>query len=163
MPCHPTSLTTLDFQAKRVEHNWSPTLQTLEGHSGWVRSVVFSRKLASGSGDCTVRVWDVATGQVEHTLEAHSGSVSSFVFSRDGSKPDSCQPETIHHHVESRSFYSVDKSGYWVTQNGLRILNLPIDHWPDCMATKGSNLAIGNTTGRVTIITFYSDVKTLTV
>jgi WD40 repeat protein len=72
-----------------VEQNWNPTLQTLEGHSGWVNSVVFSpdgSKLASGSHDHTVRVWDVATGQVKHTLKGHSGLVNSVAFSRDGSK-----------------------------------------------------------------------------
>lgn len=50
---------------------------------------MFSRdrsKLASGSDDYTVRVWDVATRQVEHTLEGHSGWVNSVVFSHDGSK-----------------------------------------------------------------------------
>src|SRR5438046_1880625 len=72
-----------------VEQNWSPNLQILEGHSDWVMSVVFSpdgSKLASGSDDRTVRVWAVATGQVERTLEGHSDSVMSVVFSPDGSK-----------------------------------------------------------------------------
>jgi WD40 repeat protein len=114
--------------------------------------------MESGSDDGTVRVWDVATGQVEHKLEGHSSLVNSGVLFRDWGEPDSWQTETVRHHVESRSFYLVDKSGYWVTQNGSRILSLPVDHRPHCMATKGSNLAIGRSTGRVTIITFYSDV-----
>jgi hypothetical protein len=54
----------------------------------------------------------------------------------------------------------VDESRYWVTQNGSRILNLPVDHRPGRIAAKGSNLATGSSAGRVTIITFYSDVKT---
>src|SRR5450756_2492560 len=33
-----------------------------------------------------IRVWDVATGQVEHTLEGHSDWVRSVVFSPDGGK-----------------------------------------------------------------------------
>jgi WD40 repeat protein len=43
-------------------------------------------KLASVSGDQTVRLWNVGTGQVEQTLEGHSDPVSSVAFSADGSK-----------------------------------------------------------------------------
>jgi WD40 repeat protein len=136
--------------------------RTLEGHSNWVRSVVFSpngSKLASGSADGTVQVWDVATGQVERTLEGNSEWVKSVVFSPDGSKPDSGQPAKTRHRVEPRSFYSVDKSNLWVTQDGSRILYLPPDHRPGCIATEGSTIAIGARSGRVTIMTFCSDVK----
>ena len=72
-----------------VEQDRSPTLQILKGHSGSVWSVVFSRdgsRLASGLGDCTVRVWDVASGQVEHTLKGYLGLVDSVMFSCDRSK-----------------------------------------------------------------------------
>jgi WD40 repeat protein len=73
----------------QVPDEWNACIQTLEGHSGSVHSVVFSRdgsRLASGSGDKTVRVWDVQTGQCQHTLEGHSDGVGSVVFSRDGSR-----------------------------------------------------------------------------
>ena len=42
-------------------------LQTLEGHSWYVNSVSFSpdgTKIASGSDDETVKVWDVTSGSV---------------------------------------------------------------------------------------------------
>jgi len=51
--------------------------------------VVFSRdgsKLASGSHDRTMRIWNVTTGKVEQMLEGHSDPVMSVAFSRDGSK-----------------------------------------------------------------------------
>jgi WD40 repeat protein len=75
------------YRGPKVEENWSPELQTLEGHSRWVESVAFSpdgRLLASGSDDETIKLWDPATGALKHTLEGHSGSVASVAFSPDG-------------------------------------------------------------------------------
>jgi WD40 repeat protein len=40
--------------------------------------------LASGSGDQTVRLWDVKTGQARATLEGFAKSVTSVAFSGDG-------------------------------------------------------------------------------
>ena len=68
---------------------WNACTYTLEGHSRWVNSVVFSpdgSRVASGSGDKTIRVWDVQTGQCQHTLEGHSEGVNNVVFSPDGSR-----------------------------------------------------------------------------
>ena len=73
----------------RVERDWNACLQTLEGHSDWVTSVVFSmdsQRLASGSWDNTVRIWDLATGKHLQTLEGHSDGVSSVVFSADSQR-----------------------------------------------------------------------------
>ena len=49
-----------------------------------LRSVRNGRTLASGSSDATIRLWDVATGTVQHTLTGHTNNVQNVVFSPDG-------------------------------------------------------------------------------
>ncbi|MEG4857213.1 WD40 repeat domain-containing protein [Microcoleus sp. K1-B6] len=59
----------------------------LEGHSNWVNGVSFSpdgKTLASGSGDNTIKLWNVDTGQVISTIEAHNSPITSVSFSPDG-------------------------------------------------------------------------------
>ncbi|KAF5969187.1 hypothetical protein FCOIX_11014 [Fusarium coicis] len=73
----------------KVEENWDACLLTLEGHSGDVNSVVFSyesKKVASGSFNKTIRIWDAETGKCEQLLEGHSREVNSVVFSHDSNK-----------------------------------------------------------------------------
>ncbi|KAL8353836.1 hypothetical protein RB601_003595 [Gaeumannomyces tritici] len=72
-----------------VDLDWNACLQTLEGHGGSVSSVAFSpdgQRLASGSGDNTVKLWDAATGACLQTLEGHSDEVLSVAFSPDGQR-----------------------------------------------------------------------------
>ncbi len=57
------------------------------GHWQCVWLVAFSpegRYLASGGGDNTIKVWQVASGKLLRTLKGHSGYVSSVAFSPDG-------------------------------------------------------------------------------
>ena len=43
-------------------------------------------RIASGSADKSVKVWDAATGEAVLTLEGHSGRVTSVCFSADGTR-----------------------------------------------------------------------------
>ncbi|PHH51181.1 Vegetative incompatibility protein HET-E-1 [Ceratocystis fimbriata CBS 114723] len=73
----------------RVEANWNACVQTLDGHNKPVTSVMLSndgQRLASGSEDHTVKIWDAVSGMCLHTLESHDDRVTSIVFSNDGQR-----------------------------------------------------------------------------
>ncbi|CEJ93768.1 hypothetical protein VHEMI09337 [[Torrubiella] hemipterigena] len=72
--------------ASPISPEWSACIQTLEGHSDWVNSVIFSpdgKSIASGSDDNTVRIWDAVAGHCKHIIEGHSNSVTLVIFSPD--------------------------------------------------------------------------------
>lgn len=61
----------------------------LGGHTGGVKSVVFSldgKKIASGSGDGTVRLWNAESGISIGSSPGHTKGVKLVVFSLDGAK-----------------------------------------------------------------------------
>jgi WD40 repeat protein len=60
---------------------------SLEGHEDWVGDVSFSpdgQTIASASGDGTIKLWNVETGEILHTLKGHQGAVLDLSFSPDG-------------------------------------------------------------------------------
>lgn len=62
---------------------------TLKGHMYMVRSVAFSPdglQLASGSEDCSIKLWEVSSGKEIATLKGHVYSVNSVAFSLDGKR-----------------------------------------------------------------------------
>ena len=64
----------------------SPLLRVLEGHWNDVYAVAVApdgRIAVSGSHDCTVRVWDLATGDAR-TLEGHANAVLAVAVTLDG-------------------------------------------------------------------------------
>jgi hypothetical protein len=60
--------------------------ETLEGHGECVYCVVqlADGRVVSGSGDNTLHVWNVNTGEIEQTLEGHTASVICLVQLADG-------------------------------------------------------------------------------
>lgn len=70
--------------------------------SGWVRAVAFSPPpnanatsliLATAHDDCSIRLWNISSGQCISTLKGHSNWVRSIDFSPDGKKLVSCSDD----------------------------------------------------------------------
>ncbi|MFC1841499.1 hypothetical protein ACFLYA_00320 [Candidatus Dependentiae bacterium] len=62
-------------------------IKTFTGHTSWVTSVAFSpngKLIVSGSGDKTVKLWNVGTNLCENTFTGHTNVVESVAFSLDG-------------------------------------------------------------------------------
>lgn len=111
-------------------------LKTLEGHTGWINSVVWSpngRFLASGSKDNTVRVWDMKTFNCERILEGHSNSVKALVWA----------PDSI-----TLASGSVDETiRFWNTKTGdeeYLIDNFPYGISSIAFSSNGNTFAIAN-------------------
>ena len=71
-----------------LNQSWPGVVNIFQGHSKEVNSVAFSpdgKRIASGSSDTTIRIWDVETGRmVTSPFEGHTSEVYSVAFSPDG-------------------------------------------------------------------------------
>lgn len=135
-----------------------------KGHSSSVYSVAFSHestRLASASGDWTVKIWELSSGMHLQTLKTDrvpqtmlfdtaglylrtdvgnfTISASSASSSLDGMKSPQAQHQAVG--------ISADKS--WITYNDQDVLWLPSEYRPACFAVSGSKVGIGVGSGRV--------------
>ncbi len=62
--------------------------ESIEAHDSGISRVVYSPTgwVASAGLDRVVRVWDAATGTLQHTLDGHAGRVTALAMSADGSE-----------------------------------------------------------------------------
>jgi hypothetical protein len=89
-PLQPGEVTLWDAQGK--------LLHRCQGHEGGVRCLAFSgdgKRLASGSYDKTIRLWDIATEKTLRVLTGHEKGVERVVFSPDGRLLASGANETV--------------------------------------------------------------------
>ncbi|KIK39900.1 hypothetical protein CY34DRAFT_807748 [Suillus luteus UH-Slu-Lm8-n1] len=72
------------------DKKWKAIQTVISGHADGVNSVSFSpdgTRIATGSADCTVRLWDAVTGQpIGKPLLGHTSPVYSVSFSPDGTR-----------------------------------------------------------------------------
>lgn len=61
--------------------------QALRGHAGWISALTFDpegTRIATGSIDGTVRLWDTVGGQSLAVLRGHSARITDVDFAQDG-------------------------------------------------------------------------------
>lgn len=74
----------LSAQPKPEWHKPWKLHKVISGHLGWVRSVAVepnNKWFVSGSGDRTIKVWDLASGQLRLTLTGHISTVRGLAVS----------------------------------------------------------------------------------
>ncbi|KAK8028100.1 pleiotropic regulator 1 [Apiospora marii] len=82
-----TSLSVARAQAHMVKPDWHPPwklMRVISGHLGWVRSLAVepgNQWFASGAGDRTIKIWDLASGNLKLTLTGHISTVRGLAVS----------------------------------------------------------------------------------
>ena len=82
------TLTTRGVAAMQLpKPEWHPPwklMRVISGHLGWVRSLAVepgNKWFASGAGDRTIKIWDLATGSLRLTLTGHISTVRGLAVS----------------------------------------------------------------------------------
>ena len=83
----PTSLVRRPMASQQPKPDWHPPwklMRVISGHLGWVRSIAVepnNQWFASGAGDRTIKIWDLATGSLRLTLTGHISTVRGLAVS----------------------------------------------------------------------------------
>ena len=156
-----------------MRDEWSACLQTLEGHSHWVNSVAFSHdsaRLASASGDKTVKIWDASSGKCLQTLNISKalfnisfdttgsclnteiGTIAIDTLSASNMTPSVTDPQNPRYQGGALS-----SDGAWITYNSENLVWLPSEYRPSCSAVSRKTIGIGVGSGKVWICHFEAD------
>ena len=147
--------------------DWTSCDQTLEGHSQAVQSVTFShddKRLASASGDHTVKIWDAASGACLQTLEVSTtldnisfDTTDQYLCTEIGAIILDILPTSksiIEYQKLRRQDYGLSPDRVWIMCDSENLLWLPSEYRPSASVVTTSAVAIGCGTGRVLIFNF---------
>jgi WD domain, G-beta repeat len=142
-------------------------------HSKWVSSVAFSHdstRLASASGDGTVKIWDAGSGECLQTLgirktlfnisvdttgsylHTEIGTIAIHASSASNMTPSVTDPQNPRYQGGALS-----SGGAWITYNSKNLVWLPAEYRPSCSAVSGKTISIGVGSGKVWICNFKVD------
>ena len=152
---------------------WSACLQTLEGHSGEVSSVAFSHdstRLASGSDDETVKIWDASNGECLQTLGIGKAlfnisvdTTGSYLHTEigtiaiDASSASNMTPSVTDPQNPRYQGGGLSSDGAWITYNSENVVWLLLENRPLHSAVLGKMISIGVGSGKVWICNFKVD------
>ncbi|QBZ63969.1 hypothetical protein PoMZ_05660 [Pyricularia oryzae] len=74
----------LNMQLKPEWHRPWKLMRVISGHLGWVRALAVepdNKWFASGAGDRTIKIWDLASGRLRLTLTGHISTVRGLAVS----------------------------------------------------------------------------------
>ncbi|PKX93693.1 uncharacterized protein P174DRAFT_459847 [Aspergillus novofumigatus IBT 16806] len=150
------------------------TIHIFTGHSGHV--------LASGSTDNTIRIWDLYTGVLERTIETYRpcevacedgsnlftifGGIAIALNQTPAQAPkananDVMELTARQYREAKRVGYGLDGDMSWITWNGRRLLQLPLEYRHRAYLVQDQMIALAHGLGRVIIFEFADCISPL--